>query len=254
VLFSWISLGVLIGVLVAVIVGLHLTQRWFPSHLREKHNDVAGTFFAGLAVLYSVLLAFVIISLWSGDNNARQTTYSEASDLGAVYWLARNMPLNPGVSLEHLTLEYAHTVINQEWPLMVRHQSSPAATQLVYEMRDEAFGWTPVTLRDQVLYQEVTGSVTALAADRRARLDAIGSGVPSVLWSALIVGGVITIGFSFLFGVSSTWAHIVMTGAVAAVIVICLILISELNYPFAGPARVSPEAFQVFLARLPPPR
>jgi hypothetical protein len=36
--------------------------------------------------------------------------------------------------------------------------------------------------------------------------------------------------------------------------VVSLILISDLNYPFAGPARISPEAFQVFLSRLPPPR
>lgn len=253
-LFSWVSIGILIGVLAAVIVSVHLTQRWFPAQRREKHNDVAGNFFAGIAVLYTVLLAFVIVSLWSDDANARQTTYNEANDLGAVYWMARNMPATTGIPLERLTLEYAHVVIDQEWQLMQRHQSSPAATRLIYQMRDEAFGWNPTTLRDQVLYQEVTSSVTALAADRRTRLDAIGAGVPSVLWAALIGGAVITIGFSFLFGVSSTWSHITMTAAVAAVIVMCLILIRDLDYPFAGPARISPDAFQVFLARLPPPR
>lgn len=253
-LFSWTSLGVLLGVVAMVTIGLHLTQRWAPHHRREKHNDVAGFIFAAIAVFYAVLVAFVIVALWTDDGTARQTTYSEANDLAAVYWLSRHMPIPEGAPLEHLTLEYAHTVIDQEWPLMTRHHSSPAATQLIYQIRDQAFSLNPTTLRDQVIYQEVTTSVTALAADRRTRLDAIGDGVPSFLWAALIGGGVLTVGFTFLFGLSSTWVHVTMVGLFAAVIVISLIMISDLNYPFAGPAKIGPDAFQVFLSRLPPPR
>jgi len=51
-LFSWASLGILAGVVAAVTVGLHLTQRWVPHHRREKHNDVAGFIFAAIAVFY----------------------------------------------------------------------------------------------------------------------------------------------------------------------------------------------------------
>jgi hypothetical protein len=39
----------------------------------------------------------------------------------------------------------------------------------------------------------------------------------------------------------------------AAAVTITLILINDLNYPFAGPGKITPEAFQVFLSRLPPP-
>jgi hypothetical protein len=253
-LVSWTGFGVLIGVVAGVTLGLHLTQRYVPHPRREKHNVVAGIIFTAIAVFYAVLVAFVIVALWSDDGAARQTTYNEANDLAAVYWLSRNMPLAQGRPLEHLTLDYAHVVIDQEWPLMAEHRSSPTATGLIYQMRDEAFSLNPATLRDQVIFQEVTSSVTALAADRRARLDVVGSGVPSFLWAALIAGGAITVGFSFMFGVSSTWVHVVMTGLLAAVIVMSLILITDLNYPFAGPGKISPEAFEVFLSRLPPPR
>lgn len=137
---------------------------------------------------------------------------------------------------------------------MAEHRTSPAATQLIYEMRNEAFSLNPVTLRQQVLFQEVTTSVTALAADRRTRLDTVGARLPLFLWAALIAGGVITVSFSFLFGMSSTWAHAVMTAVLAAIVVMSLVLINDLNYPFTGPAKISPEAFYVFLSRLPPPR
>jgi hypothetical protein len=234
--------------------GLFLMQRWIPHPRREKHNEVAGYIFAAIGVLYAVLMAFVIVALWGDDDAAQQTTYREANDLAAVYWLSRQMPLAQGRPLEHLTLAYARTVETQEWPLMARHQSSPTATQLVYQMRDEAFGMNPTTLRDQVIFQEVTGGVAALAADRRMRLDAVGAGVPSFLWAALVGGSVLTVGFTFLFGLSSTRAHIVMAGLFAAAVTVTLLLIYELNYPFAGSARIGPDAFQVFLARLPPPR
>jgi hypothetical protein len=78
--------------------------------------------------------------------------------------------------------------------------------------------------------------------------------LPTFLWIALIGGGIITIGFTFLFGLSNTWVHVTMVGLFAAVIVVSLILISDLNYPFAGPGKIDPQAFQIFLARLPPPR
>ena len=86
------------------------------------------------------------------------------------------------------------------------------------------------------------------------RLDAVGQGVPSFLWGALVGGGVLTVGFTFLFGLPSTRAHIVMAAVFALAVTISLLLIYELNYPFAGPAGITPEAFEVFLSRLPPPR
>jgi uncharacterized membrane protein len=253
-LLSWTSLSVLVGVVVVVTGGLHVAQRLVPHHRRQKYNDVAGFIFGAIAVFYAVLVAFVIVALWTDNDSARQTTYNEANDLAAVYWLSRQMPLAQGVPLEHETLDYAHTVIKTEWPLMAQHESSPAATHLVYQMRNEAFSMNPQTMRNQVIFEEVTNSVTALAADRRTRLDAVGDGVPSFLWAALVAGGVLTIGFTFSFGLSNTWVHAGMAALFAAVIVVSLILISDLNYPFAGPARISPEAFQVFLSRLPPPR
>lgn len=119
---------------------------------------MAGYIFAAIGVLYAVLMAFVIVALWSADDAAQQNTYREANDLAAVYWLSRQMPLAQGRPLERLTLAYARTVETQEWPLMARHQNSPEATQLVYQMRDEAFGMNPATLRDQVIFHEVTDS------------------------------------------------------------------------------------------------
>lgn len=254
-LFSWTGLTVVIVATIAIVMfGVLFTQRLVPHHRRQKHNEVAGYLFAAIGGFYAILVAFVIVSLWTIGDTARTNSYNEANDLAAVYWVSRQMPLAQGRPLEHDTLNYARIVINQEWPLMAKRQSSLAATDLVYAMRDEAFAMNPQTMRDQTLFEEATENVTQLAADRRIRLDTIDEGVPPFLWVGLIVGGAIVIGFTFLFGVSSLKGHIAMASVFGVVVVTSLLLIYDLNSPFAGPARIEPEAFRVFLANLPPPR
>jgi Protein of unknown function (DUF4239) len=254
-MLTWINLAIVIGLLGLAIAGMLVTQKWFPHQHRERHNDVAGFVFAAISVLYAVLVAFVIIALWEANEGVRQNTYHEANDLAAVYWLSREMPLPAGSVLEHLTLDYARTVADTEWTMMSdQHESSRAATALMYQIRDAAFAMNPQTMRDQVIFDQVTTNVQNLAADRRVRLDAVNESVPGFLWVALIGGGVVTIGFTFLFGLSNTWAHVGMVCALALVIAISLVLINALDYPFGGPGRIGPEAFEVFLSRLPPPR
>ena len=93
-----------------------------------------------------------------------------------------------------------------------------------------------------------------LASERRARLNQVGDEVPPLLWLVLIAGAVLTIGFTFLFGLENTAVHTAMVMTLAALVLISLIVVKEMAYPFGGTTKVTPEAFDVFLARLPAPR
>ena len=58
----------------------------------------------------------------------------------------------------------------------------------------------------------------------------------------LLAAGAVTVGFSFLFGVRSARAQAVMTAALAGAIGLQLLLIVALDDPFAGDARLRPDA------------
>jgi Protein of unknown function (DUF4239) len=251
---SWTDVLVFVAAMAVIALALRLVQRFVPHPHRERHNEVAGFIFAGVGVLYAVLLGFVVVSVWGNVGAAQQTTFNEADSLAGVYWISRSLPLPLGAQIEHETLDYATTVESSEWPLMARHQSSPAATQLVYEIRASVLSYQPATLQQQVLYDHAVTDVENLASARRQRLDQVQDSVPPILWAALIAGAVVTVGFTFLFGMSSSLAHGLMVLALGAMVVASLILIKEMDYPFAGVTRVDPTAFQVFLSRLPPPR
>jgi hypothetical protein len=251
---SWTDVGTFVAAMAVVVLGLWLLQRFVPHPRRESHNDVAGFIFAGVGVIYAVLLAFVVIAVWSSVDAARQTTFKEADALAGVYWISRDMPLPLGAQIEKDTLDYAHTVQGEEWELMAGHRSSPQATQLVYAIRGSVLSYQPTTPQQQVLYEHAVTHVEDLASERRARLSEVEDSVPPILWIALVAGAVLTIGFTFLFGLSNSKAHGLMVLSLAALIVVSLILINEMNYPFAGVTKVEPTAFNVFLERLPPLR
>ena len=60
------------------------------------------------------------------------------------------------------------------------------------------------------------------------------------------------IGFTYLFGMESTWAHRLMVLSLAALIGLVLFPIGALEYPFAGGARIGTGAFDLILERFCP--
>jgi Protein of unknown function (DUF4239) len=249
-----LDLWILLGVLLASGLSVYLVHRYWDHEKRQEHTDVAGFIFAGVAVLYAVLLAFVVILGWETLSSARATTYTEADQLSNIYWIARGFPAPEGSPIEDLTLKYAHTVIDREWPLMNEGRSSPEAQDLLDQIRADVFRFTPRTSQQQVLYEQAVVSVNGLTAARRDRLDAMNETVPEPIWVALIAGGFIMIGFCLLFGVKSTAVHIGMVVGIAALVTISLILIKDMQHPFAGNPHIGPGAFEVFLRTIPSPR
>ena len=74
-------------------------------------------------------------------------------------------------------------------------------------------------------------------------------GLPGVLWVVLVFGAVVTVGFTYLFGLRNTWAHRLMVMSLTAVIALVLFAIVAMDYPFSGGARIDPGAFELILER-----
>jgi Protein of unknown function (DUF4239) len=102
-----------------------------------------------------------------------------------------------------------------------------------------------------VLYdQGLTRVVHELSDARRIRLLDARQGIPLVLWAALIAGGVITVSFTYLFGLKSNFAHALMVASLALLVTVMLFTIVSLDYPFAGAAQIPPDAFEDVLHQL----
>lgn len=239
---------IVVGVFLVVVLIVQLLHNYWPSKKRKEHNDVAGFIFAVVGVLYAVLLAFVVIVGWESLSSARTITYTEADQLSNIYYLSQSFPSPQGPAVAALTIEYAHTVVVDEWPLMDRAgESSPQAQDLVYQIRDDVFAFLPQSGQQQALYEQDVASVNAFSAARRDRLVTMNDVIPQPLWVVLIAGAVITVGFCLLFGLENKTAYTGMVASLAVLITLTLILVKNMQHPYAGTIRIGPEAFEVFL-------
>jgi hypothetical protein len=236
-----------VPVLVAV-VGLVLVQRLVPPDRREEHNDVAGFIFAVLGVAYAVLLAFVVIAVWQDYNTAQTNVESEAHELAGVYFLASSqLPEPQRTRVQDLARTYARVVVEEEWPMMERGQTSPRADSLLRQLRLKLLQFDPRTKGEQVLYERGLTQVHDAVDARRSRLLEVREGIPNLLWVVLVVGGVITVSFTYLFGLKSNRTHALMVAALTLVICGILFTIGEFNNPFSGVVEIRPDAFREVL-------
>jgi hypothetical protein len=204
-----------------------------------------------------VLLALVVIAVWEEFGRARVTVEGEANALAEIFWLAHRLPEPEGRELQELAHSYAEDVVDQEWPLMEQGRAplmedsreTPSGWVLIDDIRATLQEVEPRSASGQELYAEGLDQVQRLADARRTRLVAAEEGLPSVLWVVLVVGGVMVVGFAYLFGLENTWAHRLMVVSLAGVIALVLFTIGVLDHPFSGGARVGPEAFELVLNR-----
>jgi uncharacterized membrane protein YraQ (UPF0718 family) len=235
----------LVSFFVALAVGgLVLVQRLVPIERRLAHNDVAGFIYAVLGVAYAVLLGLMVVAVWQDWQDARDSATQEANELSAVFWLAHGLPEPEARHIQGLARSYARVEVLKEWPLMRDGKSSPKAYELLDEMRASVEALHPTKDAQTVLYDNLLQRLHELGDARRARLLEAEEGLPALLWAVLLVGGVITVGFTYLFGLRSTTVHVLMVAALALVIGLVLFTVAALDFPFKGDVRIGPDAFE----------
>jgi hypothetical protein len=251
-----ISTGLLIvafAILFAV-GGLVFVQRLYSTDRRMQHNDVAGFIYAVLGVSYAVLLGLVLIAVWEKWDAAEAIATDEANELAGIFVFAHALPQPEGRHVQELVRSYDKVVIEEEWPLMAQGRSSPEAWDILDELRGTILELEPSTDTKQIGYDEMRYNETLeqlhdLGNARRERLLAAQQGLPPILWVVLILGGLITVGFTYLFGLQSTLVHLLMVAALALIISMSLFTVAALDYPFKGDIHIHPSAYENDLER-----
>jgi hypothetical protein len=234
---------------VVAIGGLVLVQRLVSTERRKQHNDVAGFIYAVVGVSYAVLLGLMLIAVWEHWNAAQDVTSDEANELAGIFWFAHALPQPEGRHIQELARSYAEVVVNKEWPAMEQGEASPKAWATLDELRGTILGLDPPTGAQQVRYNQVLEQLHGLGDARRERLLAASEGLPPILWVVLIGGGVITIAFTYLFGLENTLVHPLMVASLAMIISLSLFTVAALNHPFKGDVRIHPTALEQDLQR-----
>jgi putative Mn2+ efflux pump MntP len=228
-------------VLLTVIIG-GIVSRIFPQQIRLEHNDLAGFILAVIGVVYAVLLAFVAVTVWERFEAAETRSYEEASALSLVYRDADDFAT--GEQIRAGLRSYAKLVAEDEWPAMAHGNQSPGANALI-EQIDRSVRKLPISsMREEDVHQQMLAAMDLALKDRDIRLTMSSTGISTVMWMVLMLGAVVTVGFTYLFGYRHGPMRSVMAGSLGLLIGLVLFLTVSLDYPFKGGITIGPEAFE----------
>jgi hypothetical protein len=189
----------------------------------------------------------VVVVVWEEYERAKEPVETEANELAGGYFLAdRFSDEADRQRVQELARSYARTVVEEEWPLMDSGETSERADEVLRDLRLSLQGVDASTSAGQVLYDQGLTRIHQVSDARRLRLLEVDEGLPGKLWVVLL-GGVVTVGFTYLFGLKNNWAHALMVAALTLVVCGILFTIGALEYPFAGQAEIAPYAFEEVL-------
>ena len=245
-------LGLLtVGAVVALSAGgLFLVRRNVELQTLESHNAVAGFIIAVVGVVYAVLLGFVVVVVWQEYADARAAADDEATLVASLFENAAAFSEPQRGELDQRLETYARSVITEEWAAMAR-QRERVSTELAFHDLWQGFRTaTPHSRVEQIFYDQSIQQMEQLTEARQDRLLASHAKVPGVMWTVLLMGGLITVGFTYFFGVSNFRAQLMMVLVLATTVGLVLFLILAMNYPFTGGLSIRPSAMQEVLEDL----
>ncbi|WP_189220109.1 MULTISPECIES: bestrophin-like domain [Streptomyces] len=233
------------GTVLLALAGSVLVRRRYPSVAEGEHNDMVGVALGMFGAIYGIILAFVIVTLWTQMEDTQTIIASEATDAALIARDAAAFPAPVRARLDAELSGYVHAVVEKQWPRMRAGRPSYGATESHLRAAFEVLqSYDPKSRREQVFYEEAVGNINDIAAQRRARLTMAEQELPPLLQVLAFGGAFVLIPLTFLYGVRMLRIQLLFVGSVAVLIGFSLLLVFVLDRPFAGELSVSPAPYR----------
>lgn len=252
---QWLCLGLVMAFFTGFGIGLVILVRQFVHHtILKQHNDIAGFVFATVGVIYGVMLAFVVIVVWEQYNDANAIAKNEATQAYALYRDLSIYPTQEEAKPALASLEaFSKAVVEKEYPALrhmkweTPHVPSVETEKKFLKLWDDIKKMAPKTLQEQAMFQEILKDVNTIGSEREKRLIVSRDDLPGVVWVAMILGALVTIGFTSIFGNENLKGQIVITGLLSIVVSLVIFVVICLNFPFMGGVSVGAEGYEYLI-------
>jgi predicted membrane chloride channel (bestrophin family) len=235
-------------------VGSIVVRRIFGLERLVINNEVAGFKFAVVGIVYGLFLTLATISAWEKFSEAHVAVIEEAAAANAIYQLT-NEPEQDQLAVRGALNKYLMLAELYTYFIRLIKKTSVAPAQNMVPAQTKATGRAqkvaavpaPNEVMAQALAIELIKQLDNITKSRRTRVHLSSGIVPNMMWCVLIVGATLTVVFTFFFGLANTVAQVLMTGILAAMIFMSILMTLSFDHPFTGPVQVGPEALKDLL-------
>jgi hypothetical protein len=242
----WLSALLLVALPTAIILcGPLVIRSLFSIDDVMANNEVAGFKFATLGVVYAVILGLAVISVWEKFAEAEASATQEAGAVASAYRLSNGFDAASRAALKKALTAYAGSVVDEDWPAMSEGGESPAALAALNNLYDVALAVPANDARTATVLDALLAQLDTITDSRRERLTLAEGVVPNVIWLVLFIGALMTLGFTFFFGLRNAVVQLLMTAMLSILIFLALLVAAVIDHPFTGTIRVLPTAMEL---------
>ena len=221
------------------LAGLRYVRKKYPAEVLKENHEVAAIIFNAFGLLYGVVVAFVVFVTWSGYDDATKNLQMEANEADDIFHITEAYPDPARKMIQQALMDYVALVYNDELKRMSQGDISLHSNRAMATLITEFYQMDEKSVPNRELYSESLRGMNKLAEYRRLRIFAGNNTIPSVIWVVLLIGGLITVSYTYFLGVKNIRAQYLMTAALTVTITLILVLIYILDHPFTGESSVS---------------
>ena len=223
------------------LAGLYLVRKKYSAEVLKENHEVAAIIFNAFGLFYGVLLAFVVFVTWNGYDEATKNLQLEAVEAADLFHITQVFPAPTSNMIRQTLLDYVSSVVNDELKRMSEGEVSLHSNQEMVKLITMFYQIDEKSVPNREIYAEALKRLNNLAEYRRLRIFAGNDTVPPVVWLVLLVGSVISISYTYFFGMKNIRAQYLIAGSLTVTITLILFLIYVLDHPFTGTSKVSAE-------------
>ncbi len=239
---NWLCALFVLLFVIACEAGLIIFNYWFKKRKVPPGNEAAGIVFGTQSLIYSLILAFVIVAVWSDYEELNQTIAEETDKLNSILAHSETLPESIKRPLNSSLSSYCNEIINKEWNTQeddvdLRPSAIPALRLMLLRLQ-------PKNKLQENIFNVLDEDLSSISDLRRERLSHTHSHVPPLVWLILKAGSVLMVIFSYFLSASSVALQRIYLLFLSSTIAMSLFLVYTLDHPFDGSARVSKKPYE----------
>jgi hypothetical protein len=239
------------------LVALGILRRWVFPRVRMSSEPALyfsiGVMQAGF-MLFGLIAALTAVSVWQRYEQVSGVVSEEATAIAGLYRDFSGYPQPQRGEMQEILRGYTRQIIEEAFPAHRDDRVILKGVEWMDRLQAKLFEFEPATEAQKALHGETIAAYNRVLQARRQRIHAVGSGLPIVVWWALLPGAMGCLVLSLFVPVEDKRHHIVLSACLAGFVAMVLFIIIALDRPFRGAMAITPASYQLVHDQLMAPR
>ncbi|MCH9627756.1 MAG: hypothetical protein S4CHLAM2_13990 [Chlamydiales bacterium] len=233
VLFNFVAVGSVL---------LFHKKKWHVDPTQFRHYT--SLIFQICGIIYALFLSFIVWDVWERFYDVKRTIQTESKNLVDLYRDSTVFEPEMEEAIQAKLKQYLAQAIYQEWPKMEWPGALERGDDLVHEIWQVYYNYTPKTEKDKIWYTESILKLNEFSKARLTRIFNNSSSVGILRWVLLIVGGLFLTSIPCFFKIDLLFFKLLLVLFLANIIAFLLFMVFSLDHPFTGYVEIDTHPFE----------